>query len=142
MRHIVTRSLHAVSKILSLNEAEQLILNLTRSIAETKIIILKNSEIESQCLLQIDVRIVRLEYLRTVRVNEKVFMKEEQMKKKSGCENNVTIQGVEQMIKDYAKEINLFKQTIKTEKDALKPEDIFPLVGSVYRLPINGKKQS
>ncbi|CAF4275613.1 unnamed protein product [Rotaria sordida] len=33
--------------------------------------ILKNSEIESQGLLQINVRIVRLEYLRTVCVNEK-----------------------------------------------------------------------
>ncbi|CAF1086711.1 unnamed protein product [Rotaria sordida] len=44
------------------------------------------------------------------------------------------------MIKVYAKEINLSKQTIKNEKDALKPKIIFPLVGSIYRLPINGKK--
>ncbi|CAF1220268.1 unnamed protein product, partial [Rotaria sordida] len=33
--------------------------------------ILKNSEIESQDLLQIDVRVVQLEYLRTVYINEK-----------------------------------------------------------------------
>ncbi|CAF4184743.1 unnamed protein product, partial [Rotaria sordida] len=26
------------------------------------------------------------------------------------------------------------------EKDALKPKDIFPLVGSIYRLAINGEK--
>ncbi|CAF1543843.1 unnamed protein product, partial [Rotaria sordida] len=65
---------------------------------------------------------------------------EEQMKKNSGCENNAIIQDFEQMIKDYTEEINLFKQTVKNEKDALKSEDIFPLVGSVYRLPVNGKK--
>ncbi|CAF0982499.1 unnamed protein product, partial [Rotaria sordida] len=55
-------------------------------------------------------------------------------------ENNDIIQNLEQMIKDFMKEINLFKQTVKNEKDALKPKIIFPLVGSVYRLPINGKK--
>ncbi|CAF3993963.1 unnamed protein product, partial [Rotaria sordida] len=33
--------------------------------------ILKNPEIESQDLLQIDVRVVQLEYLRTVYINEK-----------------------------------------------------------------------
>ena len=46
--------------------------------------------------------------------------------------------------RDYEEEINLFKQTIKNEKepsnakDVLKPEEVFPLVGTLYRLPING----
>ncbi|CAF4312261.1 unnamed protein product [Rotaria sordida] len=62
------------------------------------------------------------------------------MKKNFGCENNDIIQNLEQMIKDYTKEINLFKQTVKNEKDALKSKNIFPLVGSVYQLLINGKK--
>ncbi|CAF1285948.1 unnamed protein product [Rotaria sordida] len=44
------------------------------------------------------------------------------------------------MIKDYTKQINLFKHAIKNEKHALKPKDIFPLVGNVYRSSINGKK--
>ncbi|CAF4170510.1 unnamed protein product, partial [Rotaria sordida] len=113
--------------------------------------ILKNPEIESQDLLQIDVRVVQLEYLRTVYINEKCcqlitvnnesfYGRRTNEKKNFGCENNDIIQNLEQMIKDYTKEINLFKQTIKNEKDALKPKDIFPLVGSIYRLPINGKK--
>ncbi|CAF4356476.1 unnamed protein product, partial [Rotaria sordida] len=71
---------------------------------------------------------------------QKVFIEGEQMKKNFGCENNDIIQNLEQMIKDYTKEINLFKQTVKNEKDALKSKNIFPLVGSVYQLLINGKK--
>ncbi|CAF3956059.1 unnamed protein product [Rotaria sordida] len=115
--------------------------------------ILKNPEIESQDLLQIDVRVVQLEYLRTVYINEKCcqlitvnnevkivytskcheqcyckifhanaiipinddvlkyirFYKRRTNEKNSGCKNNDIIQGLEQMIKDYAKEINLFK---------------------------------
>ncbi|CAF1157636.1 unnamed protein product [Rotaria sordida] len=80
-----------------------------------------------------------LEYLR-------LFIKEEQMKKSAGNQNNDVIQGLEQMMKDYEEEINLFKKTIENEKDrsnakdVLKPDEIFPLVGSLYRLPINGKK--
>ncbi|CAF4223693.1 unnamed protein product, partial [Rotaria sordida] len=80
-----------------------------------------------------------LEYLR-------LFIKEEQMKKNAGNQNNDVIQGLEQMMKDYEEEINLFKKTIENEKDrsnakdVLKPDEIFPLVGSLYRLPINGKK--
>ncbi|CAF3385692.1 unnamed protein product [Rotaria sp. Silwood2] len=80
-----------------------------------------------------------LEYL-------KLFIKEEQMKKNAGNQNNDVIQGLEQMMKDYEEEINLFKKTIENEKDrsnakdVLKSDDIFPLVGTLYRLPINGKK--
>jgi deoxyxylulose-5-phosphate synthase len=74
-----------------------------------------------------------LEYLRH-------FIREEQMKK-----NNDVVQGLEKMMKDYQEEMDLFKETIKNDKDSsnsrgvLQPQDIFPLVGSLYRLPINGK---
>jgi hypothetical protein len=74
-----------------------------------------------------------LEYLRH-------FIREEQMKK-----NNDVVQGLEKMIKDYQEEMNLFKETIKNDKDSskfqgvLQPDEIFPLVGTLYRLPINGK---
>jgi hypothetical protein len=60
--------------------------------------------------------------------------------------NPDVVQGLEKMMKDYEEEMNLFKQTIKNEKDAskskdvLQPIEIFPLVGTLYRLPINGQK--
>jgi deoxyxylulose-5-phosphate synthase len=74
-----------------------------------------------------------LEYLRH-------FIREEQMKK-----NNDVVQGLEKMMKDYQEEMDLFKETIRNDKDSsnfrgvLQPQEIFPLVGSLYRLPINGK---
>ncbi|CAF3682726.1 unnamed protein product [Rotaria sordida] len=80
-----------------------------------------------------------LEYL-------KHFIREEQMKKNSGGQNNDIINNLEQMMKNYEEEINLFKETIKNDKDpsnrkdVLKPDEIFPLVGTLYRLPINGSQ--
>jgi vacuolar-type H+-ATPase subunit F/Vma7 len=75
-----------------------------------------------------------LEYIRH-------FIREEQMKK-----NADVVQGLEQMMKDYTEEMELFKKAIEKEKDPsnsrdiLQPDGIFPLVGTLYRLPINGKK--
>ncbi|CAM4813124.1 unnamed protein product [Rotaria magnacalcarata] len=80
-----------------------------------------------------------LEYLRH-------FIREEQMKKNSGSQNNDVIQGLEEMMKSYEQEMELFKQTIDSEKDrssskdVLKSDEIFSLVGTLYRLPINGSK--
>jgi hypothetical protein len=60
--------------------------------------------------------------------------------------NYDVVQGLEKMMKDYEEEMNLFKETIKNDKDAsnsrdvLQPDEIFPLVGTLYRLPINGRK--
>ena len=76
----------------------------------------------------------------------KHFLQQEQMKKNAGSQNGDVIQGLEQMINDYQEEINLFKETIEKEndrtkfKDVLKPDQIFPSVGTLYRLPINGKE--
>ncbi|CAF2567626.1 unnamed protein product [Rotaria sp. Silwood2] len=75
-----------------------------------------------------------------------VFIKEEQLKNKSGCQSNDVIQGLEQTMKDYATVMNLFKDTVRNEKDPsnskdiLTAADIFPLVEALYRLPINGQK--
>jgi hypothetical protein len=60
--------------------------------------------------------------------------------------NTDVVQGIEKMMKDYEEEMNLFKQSIQNDKDSansqdvLKPDEIFPLVGTLYRLPINGQK--
>jgi hypothetical protein len=75
-----------------------------------------------------------LEYIRH-------FIREEQMKK-----NADVVEGLEKMMKDYTEEMELFKKVIEKEKDpsdsrdVLQPEEIFPLVGTLYRLPINGRK--
>ncbi|CAF2996654.1 unnamed protein product [Rotaria socialis] len=80
-----------------------------------------------------------LEYLR-------LFIREEQMKKNSGSQNNDVIQGLKEMMKSYEQEMELFKRTIDSEKDrssskdVLKSYEIFSLVGTLYRLPINGSK--
>lgn len=80
-----------------------------------------------------------LEYL-------KHFLKEEQMKGTSGRQNNDIIQGIEKMMNDYEEEMKLFKETIKNDKDpsnskdVVKSDEIFTLVGTLYRLPINGAK--
>jgi hypothetical protein len=68
------------------------------------------------------------------------------MKRNAGSQNTDVIQGLEQMIQDYQEDMDLFKKTIKNDKDpsnakdVLKSDDIFPLVGTLYRLPINGPK--
>ncbi|CAF3545228.1 unnamed protein product [Rotaria sp. Silwood1] len=80
-----------------------------------------------------------LEYLRH-------FIREEQMKKNSGGQNNDIIHNLEQIMRNYEEEINLFREAIKNDtdpsnrKDVLKPNEIFPLVGTLYRLPINGSQ--
>ena len=74
------------------------------------------------------------------------FIRLEQMEKHSRGQDNTVVEGLRQMMRDYEEEINLFKQTIKDEKDpskakgVLKCDEIFPLVGTLYRLPINGPK--
>ncbi|UJR20042.1 hypothetical protein I4U23_023176 [Adineta vaga] len=71
----------------------------------------------------------------------KHFIREEQMKK-----NQDVVRGLEKMLENYLEEIDLFKKTIENlkdpsnERDVLKPDQIFPLVGTLYRLPINGQK--
>ncbi|CAF2630171.1 unnamed protein product [Rotaria sp. Silwood2] len=80
-----------------------------------------------------------LEYL-------KHFIQEEQMKRNSGDQNNDIIHNLEQIMKNYEEDINLFKEAIKNDKDpsnrkdVLKPNEIFSLVGTLYRLPINGSQ--
>ncbi|CAF4687965.1 unnamed protein product, partial [Rotaria sp. Silwood2] len=73
------------------------------------------------------------------------FIREEQMKNSAGARNSDVIDVLQKMMDDHKKEMELFKETIKNEgerpnsKDVLQPEEIFPLVGTLYHLPINGK---
>lgn len=73
----------------------------------------------------------------------KYFIREEQMKKNADAHNNEVITNLEKMMAEYENDMKLFKQTIVSQKDSteetLQPEEVFTLVGTLYRLPINGK---
>jgi hypothetical protein len=66
------------------------------------------------------------------------------MKNNAGAKNAEVIAGLEKMMADYIKEIDLFKKTLQNHDPltigVIQTEEIFPLVGTLYRLPINGRK--
>ena len=80
-----------------------------------------------------------LDYLR-------LFIREEQMKNDSGVQNNAVIEGLVEITKEHEKEMRVFRKTLADDKDSvettdiLNTEDIFPLVGTLYRLSINGQQ--
>jgi energy-coupling factor transporter ATP-binding protein EcfA2 len=67
---------------------------------------------------------------------------EQQMKKKAGD----VINHLQTIRSKYAKEINLFKKTLENERNSankiqlIQAKDIFPLVSTLYKLPINGQR--
>jgi GTPase SAR1 family protein len=71
------------------------------------------------------------------------FVKEEKQKQLEGKDNAEIIRGLEQMIKDYTQEVNLFTRKISPTTDKLdnsaQIDKIFDLVQKLYDLPINGK---
>ncbi|CAF2709228.1 unnamed protein product [Rotaria sp. Silwood2] len=58
------------------------------------------------------------------------FLHEEQLKQSAGARNNEVISNLEKIMSDF----------IKNTTENLRSEDIFTLVGTPYRLPINGKQ--
>lgn len=80
-----------------------------------------------------------LEYLR-------YFIREEQLKQSAGARNADVIAGLEKMMAEFTNDMELFKKTLKEQKesgdmaDVIQPEEIFILVGELYRLPINGQQ--
>ncbi|CAF3719844.1 unnamed protein product [Rotaria sp. Silwood1] len=79
------------------------------------------------------------------------FIREEKLKKSAGVQNSSVIAGLEKLLVDYKCEMDILQQGMKisattlsnNSSDATKviePEEIFLLVGTLYRLPINGTK--
>jgi hypothetical protein len=74
------------------------------------------------------------------------FIREEQMKQNAGDHNPEVLANLEKMMTDYNSEMELFKKTLQEQRDsgdeteALQPEEVFALVGTLYHLPINGKQ--
>jgi len=76
------------------------------------------------------------------------FINEEKQKRMSGTDNTQIIRGLEQMIKDYTEEVNLYNSVISSESNststdnldnAKQIDEIFTLVQQLYQLPINGE---
>ncbi len=79
------------------------------------------------------------------------FIREEQLKKSAGAQNDGVITGLQNLLANYRHEMNILQQTMKISQISLttnssdstnivQTEDIFLLVGTLYRLPINGAK--
>jgi hypothetical protein len=68
------------------------------------------------------------------------------MKNESDVRNNDVIEGLEEITTKHENEIRVFRKALENDKDSidatdkLNTEDIFPLVGTLYRLPINGQQ--
>ncbi|CAF1199139.1 unnamed protein product [Rotaria sordida] len=76
------------------------------------------------------------------------FINEEKQKKSTGIDNTDIIKGLEQMIKDYTEEFNLYTSSISSQNNSTSTdrfdntaqiEEMFSLVQKLYDLPINGK---
>lgn len=79
------------------------------------------------------------------------FIREEQIKKSAGAQNDDVIAGLQNLLNDYRDEMNVFQEGLRMGQMSLsnsttnltaigQPEDMFLLVGTLYRLPINGPK--
>jgi hypothetical protein len=74
------------------------------------------------------------------------FIREEQLKQSAGARNSEVITGLDTMMTEFKQEMELFKRTLQDQRnsanamDIPQSEDIFTLVGTLYRLPINGRQ--
>ena len=79
------------------------------------------------------------------------FIREEQIKKSAGANNDSVIAGLKKLLEEYRREIVVLNEAMKAAKHSsttnslnqskiLQPDEIFLLVGTLYRLPINGPK--
>ncbi len=72
-----------------------------------------------------------------------ILSSEEEMKKNAAAHNKEVIAGLKKIMADYDGEMKLFKKTLQEQRDSgneieiLSPEEVFLLVGTLYRLPIN-----
>ena len=74
------------------------------------------------------------------------FIREEEMKQNSGDLNANVIKGLKTTMDQFKQEMQLFERTLQDRQTSIdqldipKPDQIFALVGTLYRLPINGKQ--
>lgn len=74
------------------------------------------------------------------------FIREEQLKQSAGARNSEVIANLEKLLKEFTEDIERFKKVIENDRNSendtgnLQPENVFTLVGSLYRLRINGQQ--
>jgi hypothetical protein len=76
------------------------------------------------------------------------FIREEQIKRSSGAQNDAVIDGLKKLLADYTHEMSILQKAMETTQatnpsdltNAITYDEIFLLVGKLYRLPINGAK--
>ncbi|UJR14421.1 hypothetical protein I4U23_001418 [Adineta vaga] len=76
------------------------------------------------------------------------FIREEQTKRNAGAQNDDVINGLERLLADYKHEMDIIQKGMRikqttlssTSTNTMTSEEIFGLVGKLYRLPINGRK--
>jgi hypothetical protein len=82
----------------------------------------------------------------------KHFIFEEETKQKSGAQNDEVVRRLQASLKNYEEDMELFKMALISDdnnsttitanngQEIPRTEEIFPLVESLYALPINGEK--
>ncbi|UJR32384.1 hypothetical protein I4U23_019846 [Adineta vaga] len=76
----------------------------------------------------------------------RLFIQEEEMKKSQGAENDQIIEGLQKIMLTYEENMNAFIKTITHENNSRESNDVsnvektFVLLGTLYRLPINGQQ--
>ncbi len=75
------------------------------------------------------------------------FIRDEEMKKNAGADNQKVIEDLPKLVDDYENEQKLFNTTLNNKtidiasnftNNEYEPEDIFGSVSQLYKLPING----
>jgi DNA-dependent RNA polymerase auxiliary subunit epsilon len=133
-----TTSNTTTNKELSLREIDQRITDLRKEQTHIQDVYKKLAQfLHAKSLIPInDVYIEYLQY----------FIREEQMKQNTGDYNTETIASLEKMMVDYKNEMEQFKKTLQDQREAgeqieiISFDEVFALAGSLYHLPINGKK--
>ena len=73
-----------------------------------------------------------------------LFIQEEHMKQQNGARNDNLIKRLERMKTNYEDDITNFRRELSSEKNScsttkiVSAEEVFPMVGTLYHLPING----
>ncbi|CAF1229005.1 unnamed protein product [Rotaria sordida] len=99
---------------------------------------IKDLEVEQEAIIKVCTQLTQ-------------FLRANALNPSAGVQNDDVITGLEKLLVDYKHEMDILQQAMKINSttisnsssestDVIKPEQIFLLVSSLYRLPINGAK--
>ncbi len=153
---VAARPIHNVHDTVSLNDVQRLISILTSMISKSSSLSQINKRKNDTLDEQTKIENVYEKLCKFLQVNSILpfnehsleynndFIREEQMRHRYGAQNDGTIKNLEMLRSKFENEINLLKKTSENEDssanktDLIEAKDIFPLVATLYDLPING----